>query len=107
MLVSDLRAEAIDLVIAAGDAYEFCAIDLRADDLCRLQVSGDKDPCFEAFTGCLSRDGVCQIAGRGTRNCVEPKRARIRQCYCNDAVLKAQSGQAHRVVLDAEPLHAK
>src|SRR5262249_31943332 len=100
VLVSDLRAEPVHLIVAPGNANEFGAEHLRAEDLCRLEIGRNENPAFEAMPRSLCRRGVCKIASRGAGNRIEAEAASIRQSYGDHAVFKAQGGQADCVVLD-------
>jgi hypothetical protein len=57
MLIGDLRAQAIDVVVAAVDAHQFRAKHLRAENLGRLEIGRDKNPCLQAFASRLRGDG--------------------------------------------------
>ena len=107
VLVGDLRAQAVHLVVAAGDAHQLRAIHLGAHNLCRLEIGGNEDPGLESVARGLGRDRVRQVAGRGARHGIESERARLRQRHRHHAILKAQRGQADRVVLQVEILRAQ
>src|SRR5581483_3210083 len=49
MLVGNLRAKAVDVIVAARDADQRRAINLRAEHLGRLEISGNKDPRLKSL----------------------------------------------------------
>ena len=104
VLVGNLRAEAIHLVIAAGNSHQLCTENLGDDDFCLLEIRGNKDPAFESVARGLSGRGVCKIPGGGTRNRVESKAASVGKRNRDYAVFEAQRGQANRVVFNVEIL---
>ena len=107
MLVGDLRAEAIDLIVTAGDAHQLSSVNLGAEHLGRLKIGRNKDPGLEPFSRSLSGHGIGQIAGRGAGDRIESKAAGLGKRDRDYPVLEAQSRQADRVVLDREPLCAQ
>ena len=102
MLISDLRTQAIDLVIAARDAHNLRPVNLGAENLGWLEIGRDEDPRLEAIARGLGRDRVGEVAGRRARNGIESKRARLCQRHGDHAILETERGQADGVVLDAE-----
>src|SRR6266852_2269194 len=52
-VINDLRAQAVDLIVAAGDADKLCAKDLRAENLRGLEIGRNKDPRLESVAGGL------------------------------------------------------
>src|SRR6202030_3371649 len=65
MLVGNLRTEAVDLIVVAGDAYDLCAEDVRTQNLRGLKIRWNKDPSLETFAGGMRSYGISQIARRG------------------------------------------
>ena len=52
----------------------------------------------------MCRHGIRQIPGRRTRDSIESKLARLRQCHRNHAIFEAQCRQADGIVLDVKIL---
>src|SRR5581483_2786745 len=100
VLVGDLRAEAINLVVAAGNADELCAEYLGPDNLGLLKVGWDENPAFESVARRLCGRGVSKITSRRARDGVESKGAGVSQCSCDHTVFEAQCGQADRVIFN-------
>ena len=103
-LVRNLRAEPIDLVVAPRDADDLRSEHIRTQNLRRLQVGRDKYPSLESLSRRMCRHGIRQIPGRRTRDSIESKLARLRQCHRNHAILEAQRRQADGIVLDVKIL---
>src|SRR4030095_11852762 len=79
----------------------------RSQDFRRLEIRWDKNPRFETFARRLRCDGVREVSCRRTRNCIESEAARLCQCHSDHAILETQRGEAHGIVLDAQPPGAK
>ena len=79
VLLADLRAEAVDLVVIAGDAHQARAEDVRAEHLGGLEIGGNEDPGLEAHARRLRGDGVGEIAGGGAAHDLEAERLGLRQ----------------------------
>ena len=105
--VGDLRAQPVHLVVAARDAHQLRAENLRADNFCRLKIGRNKDHRFESIARGLGRHRIRQIAGGRAGNSIEAKIARLRQSHRDHAVFEAQGGQTHGVILQIEVLRPK
>ena len=106
-LIGDLRAQAIDLVVASGNAYQLRAKNLRAQNLRGLEISRDENYSLEAIARRLRRHRVGQVSGGRAGDGIETKIPCLGQSHCNDAVLKAKGGLTNRVVLQIELLRAQ
>ena len=107
VFVRDLRAQPIHLVVAARNANQLRAINLRAQNFCRLKICGNEDPRFESVARRLRRNRIGKIPGRRTRHRIEAEAPRLRQSHCDHAVFEAERGQTNGVILDEEMFGAK
>ena len=91
------------MVVAAVDAHHLGAKHLRAKNFRGLKIGRNKNPRLEALASRLRRHCVRQIPRRRASHRFEPKAARIGQRHGNHAILEAQGGEAHGIILDEEP----
>ena len=102
VVIGDLRAEAVHLIVAAGNTHEFCPKDLRADNFRLLKISRNENPAFESVARGLRRRGVGKISSRRARDRVESKCACIRQSCGHHTVFETERGRADGVIFDEE-----
>ena len=101
--IGDLRAQAIDVVVAAVDAHQLRAKHLRAQNLRRLEIGWNEDPGFQSFAGRLRSHRIRQIARGRASDGIEAEAASIRQSHGDHAVFETQRGQADGVILNQQP----
>ena len=102
MFVGDLRAQAIDVVVAAVDAHHLRAKHLRAQNFRGLQIRRNKNPRLQTFASRLRRDRVREVSSGRASDGIESEAAGIGQRDRNHAVFEAQCGQAHRIIFDKD-----
>ncbi len=90
------------MIVVAVNANQVRAIDLRVEDLRRLQVRGDENVGLQAQARRAGGHRVGQVAGRRAAHGVESKSLRIGQSHGNHSVFEAESRQAYGVVFDIE-----
>ena len=90
------------MVVVAVDAHQARAIDLRVENLGRLEIGRHKDVRLQAEARGLRRDRVRQVAGRGAADRGEAEGLRVGERDGNDAILEAQRRKADGIVLDVE-----
>ena len=88
MFFGNLRAQAVHLIVIAGDAYNFRAKNVGSQNFCRLEVRRDKDPGLESLAGSVCGHGIRQVSGGRARHGVEAEGFRLRQSDGNNAIFK-------------------
>src|SRR6185437_13230236 len=107
MLVGNLRAEPVHLIVVAGDANNLCAVDFRAENLCRFKVRWNENAGSEAVARSLGRCGIRQISRGRTAHNFKSECARLRKGDCYDTVFETKGGEADGIVLQVERLSAE
>src|SRR4029077_7460220 len=102
MFVGDLRAEAVDLSVVSTDAHNLRSENVRAENLCRLEVGRNEDPRFQAFACSVRSNGVGQVSRRGARDGVEAKSTSLGEGYGDNTIFEAQRRKTDCVVLDVQ-----
>ncbi len=102
VFLRDLRAQAVHLIIIAGNAHQF-----RAEDLCPcnfrgLEIGGNKDPRVETFACGLGGDGIGQVSGRRAAYDLKSEPARRGQGGGHDAIFKRKRRETNRVVFQVQ-----
>src|SRR5262249_17302890 len=100
--IGHLGAQPVHVVVGAGDRENRRIEDRGAEDLPRFEAVGNEHAALDPETGGVCRNAVRKVAGRRTREHVEPEFRRPRRGYRDDAILVRQRGMVHRVVLDVE-----
>ena len=107
MLLGDLRAQAIHLVVIAGDANEARAVNLRGQNFRRLDIGGNENPGLKAAARGLRGDGVGEIAGGGATDDFEAELARGAEGHGDYAIFERKRGETDGVVLDVKMVRAE
>ena len=77
------------MIVVAGNAHDFRAENVRAQNFGGLEIGRDEDPGLETFAGGMCGHGVGQVSGRGAGHGIEPEGFRLRQSYGDHAVFEA------------------
>ena len=107
VFAGDFGAEAVDLIVGAVDADDLGAIDEGAEDFALLKVGRDEDVAFEACCGSICGDAVCEVAGAGAGDGLEPKLDGAAERDADDAVFKGECRVVDGVVFDVEGFDAE
>ena len=102
----NLRAEAVDLVIVAGDANQARAEYLGAEDLGGFEVGGNENPGVETKARRLRGDGIGEVAGGRAADGRESEGAGRGQGHGDDTVLKGKRRKADGVVFEVQAARA-
>ncbi len=102
VFVSDLGAEAVDVVVVSIDADEAGPVDLGVEDLGGLEVGWDEDGGLEAEASGLGGDGVGEVAGGGAADDIEAESLRVGEGDGDDSILEAEGWEADGIVFDIE-----
>ena len=79
VLAARLGAQAVHLVVIAGDGEDVRAVDQRAQHFALLQVGRNEDIGLEAAFGGVRGDGVGEVAGGGAGDGIVAELARFGQ----------------------------
>ena len=100
--IRDLRTEAVDVVVGAGDRENRRVEDGGSEHLPRFEGVGDEDAALEAEARGVRGHAVRKVAGRRARKDVEPELHGARRRHRDDAVLVGERRMIHGIVFDVE-----
>ncbi len=105
--IGHLRAQAVHIVVGAGDAENGRLEDGGAEHLAGFEIVGDEDVAFEPEPGGVRGDAVGEVAGRRAGQDLESQLDGARGGHRDDAILVGQRGMIDRVVLEVQLAHAE
>ncbi len=105
--IGHLSAQAIHIVVRAGDGENRRFEDRRSEYLSGFEIVGNEDAAFHSQTRRMSGDAVRQVASRRTRQHLEPQLDCAGGGDRHDPILVGQRRMVDRIVFDIQLAYAQ